>query len=209
MPDVIFPHEFEDNVDQVASGQQVMDNLNAIAAVVNGDLDATNIPDLAILGAYRTILSFPLVSQGAMATGGAAPFLPSGSAMTHGTGTAGTPPMIYLAAADYAVTGKTTKLRVRGQMFTDNGGAHTGVTYTFGLYALAAASGSTPGVVTSGAVIAGSTVAIANPGASAAFQGSSGDFNLPADGYYALGVATSATPVHEGRWAAQLQLRHV
>jgi hypothetical protein len=180
-----------------------MDNLNAIVAEVNGGLDATNIPDLGVLGAYRTILDFK-ASQGSM-SGGAGTFLPISGSMGI-SGTAGTsPPLIYLAAADFTVAGRTTKLRVRAQILTDN--AAPGITYTFGLYPLTAVSAASP-TASAGAVVAGSTAAIASPPASSLREASSGDFNLPADGYYALGIATGGAS-SEVSVTAQLQLRHV
>jgi hypothetical protein len=42
---VTLPHTFQDGVGETASGEEVMDQLNAILAQLNGNVDATNLKD--------------------------------------------------------------------------------------------------------------------------------------------------------------------
>jgi uncharacterized membrane protein len=100
--------------------------------------------------------------------------------------------LIRLESADYAVTGKTTKLRVRVNLATLTA-AYAG-TYTAGLYPVTAVSFSSGNpTYTVGAVISGSTAAIAAPSADSLVEADSGAFTIPADGYYVMAVALSAT----------------
>lgn len=99
--------------------------------------------------------------------------------------------LFYLAAADYAVTGLTTRLRVKAQLAT-NAVAPTG-TWTFGLHPVTATGGVAGGITyTLGAAVAGSTAAFTTPAASSRLQAVSGDVALPADGFYVLGLVTTA-----------------
>lgn len=100
--------------------------------------------------------------------------------------------MVYFAAADYTIASKTQKLRLRAQV-NANATAWSSVTATFGLYPVTFAGAASTISVTFGTVVSGSTVALANPSASTTSQGNSGDFTIPSDGQYAIGVATSAT----------------
>lgn len=115
-------------------------------------------------------------------------------------------PAIYFDDADYAMTGKTLKLRVRAQCYVNTAGP--AVTLTAGLYPVSAIGGTTDNVaVTLGAVTAGSTVAFASPGASSTNQGNSGDFAAPADGHYLLGLALSGTPAANNGNIINVQLQ--
>lgn len=120
------------------------------------------------------------------------------------------PKSIYFDDADAVTTTLAQKLRLRAQVNT-NATAWSSVTATFGLYPVTFSGGADAFVVTLGTVVAGSTVAIANPGASTTSQGNSGDFTIPADGQYALGVVTSATLTNNAAalLTAQLQYRSV
>ncbi len=120
------------------------------------------------------------------------------------------PPSIYFDDADYLVAGKTQKLRVRAQVH-NNATAWSSVTATFGLYPFTVAGTSNTIALTLGTVVPGSTVAIANPGASQTSQNNSGDFTIPSDGPFLLGALVSAdlTTNAFSILAAQLQTRNV
>jgi hypothetical protein len=121
------------------------------------------------------------------------------------------PPILDLAAADYTLEGLTTKLRVRGSMLMGLAPA-TSKTFTFGLHPITAAGGSADkGDFTLGAAVAGSTCSYAVTTSGIKRGSDSGDFALPADGLYALGVTVSGDIGADrvAMLAAQLQLRHV
>lgn len=117
-------------------------------------------------------------------------------------------PLIYFDDADYTVGSLTQKLRLRAQVST-NATAWSSVTATFGLYPVTFAGAANTLTVTLGTVVSGSTVAIANPSASSVNQGNSGDFTIPSDGQYCIGVVTSATLTGNAAalLTAQLQTR--
>ena len=96
--------------------------------------------------------------------------------------------LLYFDDADYTIASKTQKLRLRAQQVT--AAVPPGTTLTVGLYPVTAITATT---FTIGAVVSGSTVAFVSTAASTMAQGNSGDFTVPADGYYAFGVASSGT----------------
>lgn len=140
---------------------------------------------------------------------GGAP-LASGGDLTTPTDGAVASSFIYFDDADYTVAGRTQKLRLRAQV-NANATAWSSVTATFGLYPVTFAGGANALTATLGTVVSGSTVAIANPSASTTNQGNSGDFTIPSDGQYCLGVVTSATLTGNAAalLTAQLQTRNV
>jgi len=118
--------------------------------------------------------------------------------------------LLYLDDANYAVAGVSLKLQVRGQLHTN--ATAPAITFTFGLYPITAVAGGASNLTyTAGAVVSGSTVAFASPGASSQNGSSSGDFAFPADGFYALGVVFSGTSAASSAFGltTQLQLRAV
>lgn len=120
------------------------------------------------------------------------------------------PVMDYFDDADFTISGRTQKLRLRAQLLTN--ATVPAITLTSGLYEITAVAGGTDALtVTVGAAVSGSTVAFASPAASTRHQNNSGDFTIPADGHYALCVATSAamTANAVAVVSAQLQTRHV
>jgi hypothetical protein len=93
---------------------------------------------------------------------------------------------IYIAAADFAITGRTTRLRVRGSAYVN--AVAPARTITLGLYPITSvAGGNDLFQATLGTVVSGSTVAFASPSANSTNVNTSGDFTIPADGHYALG----------------------
>jgi hypothetical protein len=121
------------------------------------------------------------------------------------------PQLLYFDDADHAVPGLTRKLRVRAQVLP-NATAPGIITYTVGLHNVSAsAGGADVKSYTLAAAVSGSTVAFVNPTASTPAQNVSGDFAVPADGYYVLGVVTSAAVANNSavHISAQLQVRNV
>lgn len=222
----------------------VEDNDNAIVAVVNGDLDDSNIAsgaaiDLAKIdvgsgvtdaqlaspnnSAYRTIaIAGGFIGQvaGEVANAtfliGGAYNLRSGESFsaTGPSGDAPTlaapPPIFYLNSADYAVAGKTTKLRVRGTVATNN--YAPAVTFTFALCPLGSIAGGAGAIsFTLGTLVSGSDVSLVTPAANSAGSATGTDFDFPSSGPYMLAVAVTGTmtllavtSVH-----AHLQVRNV
>jgi hypothetical protein len=128
-----------------------------------------------------------------------------GDALTAVTvGTAQAPVwFMEFAKADYEVTGKTQKLRLRAQIGV--GGTAATITYTAGLYPLSVSGGG----YSAGTVVSGSTVAIANPTSNSIAASNSGDFTIPANGIYALAVVFSGTSNVPADLSIQLQTRSV
>jgi hypothetical protein len=213
------------------NASDVITPLNEIKSYVNsaGWVDSSRIVDGTVTdtdlaspnnSVYKTILTAPatiLALDAAAATyaldgtqdNDGAPYV-SGTATTVGSGDVPAIPLIYFDDADYTVGSKTTKLRLRAQVNT-NATAWSSVTATFGLYPVTFAGAADTLTITLGTVVSGSTVAIANPSASTTNQGNSGDFTIPSDGQYCIGVVTSATLTNNAAalLTAQLQTRNV
>lgn len=86
-------------------------------------------------------------------------------------------PSFDFVAADHAVTGLTTKLRLRAQAST--AATAPAITFTFGLYPLTSGGATTFQAYTLGTVVPGSTVAHVSPGTNGIVRGNSGDFTIP------------------------------
>lgn len=118
-------------------------------------------------------------------------------------------PIFYFDDADYLITGKTLKMRMRAQIGCN--ATKAALKFTFGLYPITVAGGPNLLKPTLGTVIAGSPLEINEPAASTVTQAVGSDFTIPADGAYLLGVVTSAT-LTTNSWvnlSAQLQVRNV
>lgn len=124
-------------------------------------------------------------------------FLGYGDALgVTGTGTLYPAAIIYIAAADFpTVNSVAPKLRVRANLLV-NDVAPTG-NYTIALHPVTrpAASGAAGVlIITVGAAVASSAATIITaPAADSSNTTVGADFALPADGYYVLGVVTTAT----------------
>jgi hypothetical protein len=119
--------------------------------------------------------------------------------------------VFYLDPADWLANARTSKLRLRGQIVTNNVAAATN--FTIGLYpvtTIGAASGSDPGVNV-GTVVSGSQATFVAPAASSALRVDSTDFNAPAAGFYIFAIAINAGMAAGSRVIAeaQLQMRQV
>jgi hypothetical protein len=196
----------DEAITQVVNGELNNENLSGSAGIIDANLANPN------NSAYRTILqaksninenassggtklmlgSVSGLSPGAGGPGGGA--LKSGNSMSEWESSVNQitlpPDVFYFAAADYAVNGKTSKLRVSG-MILPNATA-PGINFTFGMYPLTSAGAEKQLALTLGTVVSGSTAAVTTPSASTPKREVSGDFTIPADGFYALGVVISS-----------------
>lgn len=118
-------------------------------------------------------------------------------------------PLIYLDDADYAVAGKTQKVRIRACVSTN--ATVPAVTITVGLYPVTFTGGSNLLVATLGTVVTGSTASFTSPSASASTTAVSTDVTVPADGAYTIGFVTSTTLTTNAalQLTAMLQTRSV
>ncbi len=111
------------------------------------------------------------------------------SRATASTAYAPTPGVFQFTAADYAITGRTTKLRLRATVM--NNAAAPGRTATVGLYPVTAVGGSADKMsLTLGTVVTGSTITFSSLSmtANSRLQNVTADFDVPSDGMYVLGV---------------------
>jgi hypothetical protein len=99
-------------------------------------------------------------------------------------------PFLYLDNADYAISGRNTRLRLRGTVSSN--ATPPAITFTFGLYPVTASGAADTVIMTLGTVVASSTAAVASPAASETTAAVSSEFAVPSDGLYAFGVVTSA-----------------
>lgn len=196
---------------------QVQTNFTDVRTWANGNVDDTNfLASAGMYTAYRTILAATSVLR--VDAAAATFYLATGPLGAAVTGAAGNispgspgdiPPLVYFDDADYLISGRTQKLRLRAQVSTN--ATQPLITFTFGLYPVTFAGAADVLTATLGAVVASSTVAIASPAASSTTPGASADFTIPADGLYCLGVATSAllTNNNISLLSAQLQTHWV
>ena len=95
----------------------------------------------------------------------------------------------YLDPAQWTVSGLTTKLRLHA--YCHVGATAPAVTLTVGLYPVG--SFTNTAIQTAGTVVSGSTVAFASPAINSHAQNVSTDVNVPAAGFFFIGVAISGT----------------
>jgi hypothetical protein len=173
------------------------------AKILNENVTGAKLAD-DIVGVYRTLMEGTLEYAGSTSTVQIyTPSVDVGVAnppsVTDGIG------MIYLAAADYAISGRTTFLRMRAQQLT--AGTAPASTIQVRLHPVSSLSA---GSITLGSVTTGSEVDFVSTAANTRAQDNSGDFAFPADGYYAIAVdsdvATAAASAHTITF--QLQLHH-
>lgn len=101
--------------------------------------------------------------------------------------------MFWFDPSDYAIAGKTLKLRLR-LLIGVNAVAPGVVNYTLNMNTIpgfTGAAGVGPGI-TPGVAPAGAGVVVASPGALAASLATSADFNAPAASQYCLTIVVSA-----------------
>lgn len=173
------------------------------ASVADVDLTSPN------NSTYKTLLNVGSITTAGLVAGTYELFWGLLTVVSGGVGL-GALPLIYFDDADYTVSGLTQKLRVSAQVLPNSVAPGT-ISFTFGLYPVTVAGAATAINYTLGTLVPSSTAVIANPTASTPARGVSSDFTVPADGYYALGVVTSATIAATSVQAlnATLQVRNV
>lgn len=115
---------------------------------------------------------------------------------SSGASTIFTPQMIYISSTDYpTIGGVVAQMKIVAGIFTNNT-APTG-NFTFGLYPMTApgsAGGAANRIWTIGTVVTGSNGATqSTPAANTNYNLVSSDFSVPADGWYAICIVTTAT----------------
>jgi hypothetical protein len=118
------------------------------------------------------------------------------AAAVSGTGTLYVQSLIHINSSDYAsINNSAVKLRIKATCAINNV-APTG-NFTFGLYPIsrpASSGGAGLNIYTLGTVVSGSNDAsFIAPAADSMAVATSSEFDLPADGFYALGVLTTST----------------
>jgi hypothetical protein len=123
---------------------------------------------------------------------GTGTFMINGSYVASATTGASPIYLLPITGSEYAVAGKTTKLRLRTAWATNN--VAPGNTATLGLYPVSVSGTAGAGLwqITLGTVVSGSTVVVTTPGPNTASPVVGSDFTIPADGLYTVGVSLSA-----------------
>lgn len=176
-------------------------DINPSAAIADSKLASSVMP------IYRQIIRGSVTVVGGAGTAGTYTLQANGQTPSGN----GNMWLIRLDSADLAVSGKTTKLRIKA-IATSNGTSVGAVTFTAGLYPVTAFSGGAGALnQTTGAVVSGSTVAFASPATNLLTNSNSGDFTLPADGYYAIGYNLSSDAASNSRFGLDvaLEFHHV
>lgn len=182
-----------------------------VKTFLNGSIDTANLATSAkpvtLLGQYRTVVYAKAPFTDA-ATTGTRFFIDTGLGVSA-AGLTNTPYFIPIDPADYAVSGLTTKFRLRVAVLAN--ATAPGITFTFGLYPLTIAGAADTTAVTLGTVTSGSTVAVATPSASTATLAVGSDFTPPSAGVYIPGVALSGNVAADsgGFLIARLDVHHV
>lgn len=104
-------------------------------------------------------------------------------------------------AADYAISGLTTKLRVVCTLWVTTAPAQN---VNVNLYPTTLAA-----TTSLGTAVSGSLIAYGNPTANTGITANSGDFTIPGDGFYSVGHTVGGTPSGGGVMQAVVQVRNV
>jgi len=132
----------------------------------------------------------------------------NGQLSASGTSIAAGAQQFRLNSADFAQLGKTSRMRINA--VCDINPTQAGVTFTVGLYPITGVGGGAAIIgYTLGAVVAGSTIAFANPAINTQTAGTSGLFTMPADGFYLIGVQVSGTTAANSLSSISAQLEVV
>lgn len=149
---------------------------------------------------YRALMQAEAKSSTSGASGNKYWFTGEGATEVAAISTTQSSPIYAFAAADHALTGGTTVMRLDAMQ--RNAGATT-ITFVLGLYPVTNAASPTLGTV-----VSGSTVTFTTPSANVVHTGNSGDFTIPADGNYAIGYTVSGTPASISHLSAVLLIRN-
>lgn len=161
---------------------QLNSNLSTITSLVNGNIDGANAPFL--VSHYRTVVRASAQLAGGTANG---TYMVNNQGGFQGDGTAGFPYMFYLDPADYAVTGLTTRYRLRVSLGTN--ATAPGTSFTYGLHTVTATAGAGGFFTTiASTAVASSTVTRTTPSASTRYTDTSADFSAPAAGALVFGL---------------------
>lgn len=209
MTELVLPHT-------IAAGQNVLatplqENYVAVEAHVNNEF-------ARVLGTWKTLIR---LVGGFVSTDVVAHYYIGGGGSTDTAQSSGTSGdsggyFLYLDDADYAITGHKLVMRVRSQVYTNATAPGASFRMTPGLYPISASGGTADlNSITLGTVVSGSTVTI-NSGsalsASSMYFNNSSEFDIPADGHYALGAQISGAALAANAFAqviSQLQYRWV
>ena len=202
MANITYPHDLVN--DTLADADQVMDNFEAISAQVNGNIEGGNLADNAVttakIGSAQVTdvkLASPnnsvwhTLQEGSIAlNGGSAAgtyMVPQDGVLNPGAGwNAGEPSKaIYLDPADYVVANKTTRYRLRAQVWTNSVSPGTNLTFLLS---------HVSDIITVGpndepdfdANVTGSTAALGTTGPLAIHQVASSEFTIGAAGHHAV-----------------------
>lgn len=169
----------------------VQDNFDDITTWANGSLSDTNFAaSSGMYASYRTLLTAGGHVPGGTTAGTYWLPAPGSSVVKSGTADTSSPTALGFNSTDYAITGRTQRLRLRALTITN--ATAPAITFTFGLYPISSSGGAAATLSTTlGAVTAGSTVAVASPSASTQTSSPGSAFAIPANGNYALGVVLS------------------
>jgi hypothetical protein len=199
---------------QIPSGG-IANGAVTLAKLATNSVDATKILDASVSDAelasannsvYRTV--FTANALVASPTTGSIYLLQNASNIaTSGTGAQNPVSVHHLAAASYAVTNLTARLRLKATVLTN--ATSPAATYTFGLYPISSVAGTATNIQYNAGTVVGNTVVL-TPTASQRINGTSTDFTFPADDYYAIGFTNNATPAAGSvtSISVALQLRH-
>jgi hypothetical protein len=190
------PHAVTKTQVSLGNADNTSDANKPVSTAAQAALDAIN-------GVYRPILR----ASGRALTGGSGTnyMLSSGNNDSSAPASGGSGPqsiaLLNLEAADYAISGKTAKFRIKAILLA---AAAPGVTVTVGLHPVTAGATTTAGAASA------ATSAI-TPATNGSQTGSTSDFSLPADGLYSLGYTLSGTPTTSNAIVihAVLQLHYV
>jgi hypothetical protein len=164
------------------------------AATSTTQIATTAFVENAITRKSYNIISEASASHTAARVAGTYAMTDGDAAAISGTGTLYPVKIIRITGADYpTVDGIATKLNLQIALAV-NDVAPTG-NYTFGLYPItrpATSGGIGLDIYTLGTVVTGSTVLFTAPAADGLLTGASGDFAIPADGFYVVGFVSTA-----------------
>lgn len=210
---------------RVADDQQTqnLDRLKPWAEQVDTDVAALETADAALdtrldtvedlasdtLAAYRTLQTTNIIGTG-LGSITTTVRLMRADGVIHVSNTGFAWQGLYIDPADYAVTGKSTKLRVRAQIVTN--GTDPNIDVTVGLYPVTAWGGSANLLAYSvGTVLGSVTFTNATLGVNNCYSSAGSDFDIPSAGNFALGVVGSSSQAANSALGimAQLQLRHI
>jgi hypothetical protein len=110
---------------------------------------------------------------------------------TSGSNTTGVIPTFNFDPTHYAVTNRTTRLRLLATLMTN--ATAPAANFTFGFYPISSVAGAAGGIShTVGTVVSGSTVLFTAPTASTRNNGISTSFSAPTANYHGIGLVLSA-----------------